>query len=444
MTERDWRGMSAADLGREIGAGRIDPVALCEAYLDAIATVDPEKRIYARLMPERARAQARAAAARAGAGVRRGPLDGVPVSWKDLFDIAGTGCEAGSRLLAGRVPARDAEVVARAEAAGVISLGKTHLSELAFSGLGYNPMTATPPHATDPRAVPGGSSSGAAASLAFGLAALAVGSDTGGSVRVPAGWNDLVGLKTTSGRVSLRGVVDLCARLDTVGPLARTVEDAALMLAALEAGRAPDLRGATLRGAQLAVLETAALEDLDPVQAAAFDAALPRLEAAGARISRFALPQVTEAMALSPALHTAEAWGRWGDAIRAAPDQMYVRVRERFEAGAAVSGPDFVAAWRELDRLRAVWGAATAGYDAVILPSTANMPPDAARIAAEPEFYVSENLRTLRNTRIGNLMGGCALSVPAGVPCCGLMLMGQPFAEARLLRLGAAVEAALR
>lgn len=439
----DWRRMSAGDLGRGIAAGRIDPVALAECFLDAARGEDAEGRTYARLLPERALAQAAAAAARARAGTRRGPLDGVPVSWKDLFDIAGTVTEAGSRLLAGRVPDRDAAVVRVAEAQGLVGLGKTQMSELAFSGLGYNPSAGTPPNAVDAGAVPGGSSSGAAASVVLGLAAAAVGSDTGGSVRVPAAWNGLVGLKTGHGRLPLDGTVPLCPRFDTVGPLTRTVEDAALMLAALEGGAAVDLIGATLTGARLGVLETVALDDLDPAQAAAFDAVLPRLAAAGAVLAPLRVPAAAEAMPLAAGLFTGEAWGVWGTAIAANPGVMYDRVRVRFESGARVSAAEFVAGWRQLDALRADWRRATAGFDAVILPTTPNVAPQLARIAADAEHYVAENLRTLRNTRIGNLMGLAALSLPTGAPGCGLMLMGPPGSEAALLRLGAAVEAAL-
>ncbi|MDH3264989.1 MAG: amidase family protein, partial [Paracoccaceae bacterium] len=199
----DWRKMSAGDLGRGIASGGIDPVELAEAFLEAIAAHPDASRIYARTTPERARAEAKAAAERARAGHRRHPLDGVPISWKDLFDSAGVATEAGSALLAGRVPVADAAVLANATAQGSVCLGKTHLSELAFSGLGLNPITATPPNVNDPAAVPGGSSSGAAASVAFGLAAGAIGSDTGGSVRIPAAWNDLVGLKTSVGRLPM-------------------------------------------------------------------------------------------------------------------------------------------------------------------------------------------------------------------------------------------------
>ena len=184
-----WLWMTAAELGRGIGAGVIDPRDLTEVYLGAIAAHPEAARIYARTMPERARAEAEAAAERARAAVRRGPLDGVPVSWKDLFDTAGVATEAGSRLLEGRTPDRDAALVARGARAGLVALGKTHMTELAFSGLGINPVTATPPNINDPELAPGGSSSGAAASVAFGLAAAAIGSDTGGSVRVPSAWN---------------------------------------------------------------------------------------------------------------------------------------------------------------------------------------------------------------------------------------------------------------
>jgi len=175
-----WANMSAAALGREIGGGRIHPVELTEAFLERIDNHPLSPRIYARATAVRARGEAMAAATRAKSGFRRGLLDGVPISWKDLFDTAGVATEAGSALLKGRTPDRDATVLATATLQGLVCLGKTHMSELAFSGLGLNPVTATPPCLNYERAVPGGSSSGAAASVAFGLAPAAIGSDTGG------------------------------------------------------------------------------------------------------------------------------------------------------------------------------------------------------------------------------------------------------------------------
>ncbi|MFN3147084.1 MAG: amidase [Paracoccaceae bacterium] len=439
----DWAGKSAAELGRGIAAGKVDPVALTEAVLETIAAHPLRDRIYARLTPDRAMDEAAAAKRRADLGQRRGPLDGVPVSWKDLFDTAGVATEAGSALLAGRVPARDAEVLRRATAAGLVCLGKTHMSELAFSGLGYNPVTETPPSVNDAEAVAGGSSSGAAASVAFGLAPAAVGSDTGGSVRVPAVWNDLVGLKTTHGLLPNDGVVPLCESFDTVGPLTRTVEDAALMLGALQGAPAADLAGATLKGARLMVLETVALDDLRPEPAAAFDSAVSRLAAAGAVIERRALPVVAEAHALSPILFATEGYASWEAEIEAAPDKMFGEILTRFRGGRDTPAREFIRAWQALRRHRAAWIEATAGYDAVILPTAPNLPPKVDRLATDPDYYVTENLLTLRNTRVGNLMGLAGLTLPTGVPSAGIMFLTPPMTEARLLRLGAAAEAAL-
>lgn len=439
----DWLNMTAAELGRGIGTGEIDPVALCETYLEAIAAHAEAGRIYARTMPGRARAEAAAAAKRAKAGLRHGPLDGVPISWKDLFDTAGVETEAGSALLEGRVPARDAEVLRNASAAGLVCLGKTHMSELAFSGLGLNPVTETPPCVNDAGAVPGGSSSGAATSVAFGLAACGIGSDTGGSVRIPSAWNDLVGLKTTPGRVSCEGVVPLAAKFDTVGPLCRSVDDAALMLAALEGGKAADLRGASLKGTRLLVLREYAHDGVRDAPRAAFESAVERLQAAGALVEHADLAEVDEAMTLAAILFTTEAYGTWKDVIEAAPDKMFPQILERFRAGGSFSGADYVAAWLRLDALRAAYLEKTAQYDAVILPTAPNLPPQADRLMSDHDYYVTENLLTLRNTRIGNLMGLAGLTLPTGVPSCGIMFLSPPMSEERLLRLGAAAEAAL-
>ncbi|QFU09915.1 Glutamyl-tRNA(Gln) amidotransferase subunit A [Rhodobacteraceae bacterium THAF1] len=438
----DWLRVSASELGRGIGAGQIDPVELCEAHLDAIADHDLSDRIYARTTPDRARAEAMAAAGRARNGVRRELLDGVPVSWKDLFDSAGVATEAGSRLLEGRVPEADAAVLARGSRAGLVCLGKTHMSELAFSGLGLNPMTGTPPCVNDADAVSGGSSSGAATSVAFGLAAGAIGSDTGGSVRVPAAWNDLVGLKTTSGVLPLDGVVPLAPRFDTVGPLARSVEDAALLFAALGGG-ACDLRGVSLSGTRLMVLETSALDDLEGPIGDAFDRAVRKLESAGATIVRRKVPAVAKAMPLSATLFAAEAYGHWRDTIEAAPDKMFAPVRERFRGGADVSAPDYVAAWVRLEALRHDYAADTAGFDAVLLPTCPMLPPKRARLETDAEFYAERNLKTLRNTRIGNLMGLPGLTLPTDTPSVGLLLQTPSRTEGRLLRLGRAAESAL-
>ncbi len=437
-----WLKMSVADLGRGIGAGDIDPVELTETYLDAIKSHPFGPRIYARLTETRARAEAEAARARARAGLRRSLVDGVPVSWKDLFDTAGVATEAGSALLRGRVPTEDAEVLKNATAQGLVCLGKTHMSELAFSGLGLNPITETSPCVNDHDAVSGGSSSGAATSVAFDLAPCGIGSDTGGSVRIPSAWNDLVGLKTTSGRLSLKGVVPLVKSFDTVGPLCRTVEDAALMLAALEGGQAADLRGATLKGTKLLVLENGVKDARDEPRAG-FESALGRLMDNGAEVTRAPLAVVEEALALSGVLFTTEAYATWYDEIEAQPDLMFPEIRERFRAGGQFTGVEFVRAWQALEKMRAAFFAQTAGFDAVVLPTSPIMPPNMARLMTDSDYYVEENLWALRNTRIGNLMGACGLTLPTGLPSTGIMFLAAPMAEERLLRLGAACEAAL-
>lgn len=446
----DWLRQSASDLGRGIAAGKIDPVALTETYLAAGAAHPFGPRIYVRMTPERALAEAESARQRAKAGLRRGLLDGVPISWKDLFDTAGIVTEAGSMLLEGRVPEADAAVLQRATQAGTVCLGKTHMSELAFAGLGVNPAyggntdpkPGTPPNLHDPALAPGGSSSGAAASVAFGLAAAGIGSDTGGSVRVPAAWNDLVGLKTTHGRLSLQGVVPLAESFDTIGPLCRTVEDCAQLLAVMEGGKPADLRGATLQGRRFLVLEPYS-SDVREGPGAAFSAAVARLAKAGARIETGTVAGIEEAMALSPVLFATEGYGTWRDVIEAAPEKMYSRILERFRGGQAFSAPDYVAAWRRLHVLRALWARETAGFDAVLLPTVPNLPPDVDRLMQDPDFYVTENLITLRNTRVGNLMGLCGLTLPTGLPSCGLMMLGAAMGDERLLRLGAAAEAVL-
>ncbi len=438
-----WLKMSAGDLGRGIAAGDISPRALTETYLDAIAAHDARDRIYTVVTKERARSEADAAETRAKLGQRRSLVDGVPISWKDLFDSAGTATEAGSDLLNGRVPTQDATVLQRATALGAVCLGKTHMSELAFSGLGLNPVKETPPCINFPDAVPGGSSSGAAASVAHGLAVCGMGSDTGGSVRIPAGWNDLVGLKTTSRRISMDGVVALCPEFDTIGPLARTVEDAALYLGMVEQGQSIDLKGARLDGMRFAALQTLVLDDLEPEVADAYAQTLKRVEAAGARIEPLNVPEVHDSVALARILYTTEAYGMWKEQIEAAPELMFAEILERFRAGAEYSGADYVAAWVKMREIRGAWQRATAGYDGVLLPTSPLLPPNLKRLMEDHAYFTHVNILALRNTRIGNMMGSCGLSLPTGFPSCGLQVLAAPMTEEALLRVGAAIESAL-
>ena len=432
---------TAADLGRAIAAGDTDPVDLTESYLAAINAHPERDRIFTRVTSERALAEAEAARGRAQSGRRLSPLDGVPISWKDLYDTAGVATEAGTPLLAGRVPTQDARVLESATRAGLVCLGKTHMTELAFSGLGYNAMTATPPNAIQTDLAPGGSSSGAAASTGLGLCAAGIGSDTGGSIRAPAAWNDLVGFKPTHRALPLDGVVPLCPRFDTPGPLCHSVEDAALLFQAL-GGPATDLAGAYLDGARFLVLQ-AGLDDTEDAPRSAFENAVARLQAAGAVVEDADLTAPRDALALSAALYTAEAYANWGEAIEAEPEKMFKGVRDRFLGGATVSAAEYLRGWQKLEALRDQYVRATAGYDAVLLPTCPIMPPKMTDLEADVAYFTERNLMALRNTRIGNLMGLTAVTLPTGVPMTGLMLMASPGADARLLRLAKAAEMAL-
>jgi aspartyl-tRNA(Asn)/glutamyl-tRNA(Gln) amidotransferase subunit A len=437
---KEWLWQTASDLGRGIAAGEIDPIDLCETYLDAIDAHQYTNRIYTIATPDRARAEAAAASKRAKLGQRLSPLDGVPISWKDLFDSANTLTEAGSDLLNGRIPKTDAHVLDLATKAGLVCLGKTHMSELAFSGLGLNPIKETSPCVNDYDAVSGGSSSGAATSVAFGLAAIGIGSDTGGSVRIPAAWNDLVGLKTTHDRLSREGVVPLCDGFDTVGPLCRSVEDANEIFAIMDGSTPADLTNSSIEGKRFAVCNTLALDSLETGPAQAFEQSLKDLTQAGAIIEHIDIPEVASAMDLAACLFTTEAYAQWEEELLTQGDKMYPAIYDRFMAGQKYSGSEYFQSRQRLLELRKTYAQKTSGFDAVLIPSSPVMPPNVERLLTEPEYYLYINLLALRNTRIGNMMGLCALSIPTRTPSCGLMVMGLPNQDQKMLRLCSAIE----
>lgn len=440
----DWLRAPAVRQGRAVMAGLLDPIDQTEAYLEAAQKHPDGKRIYARITAARARSEAVAAHDRAKAELRYSVLDGVAISWKDNIDSGGTVTEAGSKLLEGRVPRKDAIALSRASRGGLVCLGKTHMTELAFSGLGLNPVTATPPNALDPALAPGGSSSGAAVSVALGLAAAAIGSDTGGSIRVPAAWNGLVGFKPTHDSVPEKGVVPLCRKFDVIGPIARCVEDCAELLAMIAGERAADLHDASARGLRLMVLDGLPFDEAEEGPLAAFQDALGRLGRAGASLTHVTTDWLDQAMDLSPQLFAPEAYGIWRAQIEDAPELMWQPILERFRGGAQVSAPDYVAAWEQLVRIRRKWIKDVAsGYDAVLLPTVPILPPDAARLMQDTAYFVRANLLTLRNTRIANLLGLPAVTLPTGHRGCGIMLMGHAGRDRHLLRVAAGAEAAL-
>ncbi|MDB6178920.1 amidase [Paracoccus sp. Z330] len=440
----DWLRESAVRQGRAILAGVLDPIDQTEAYLEAAGKHPDSKRIYARLTAARARSEAVAAHDRAKSEQRHSVLDGVAISWKDNIDSGGTLTEAGSKLLEARIPRKDATVLSRATREGLVCLGKTHMTELAFSGLGLNPSTATPPNALDSDLAPGGSSSGAAVSVALGLAAAAIGSDTGGSVRVPAAWNGLVGFKPTHDAVPEKGVVPLCRKFDVVGPIARCVEDCAELFAVMAGDRGADLHGATSKGLRLMVLDGLPFEDAEESPVAAFQDALDRLGRAGAQITHVSSDWMDQAMALSPDLFAPEAYGIWRAQIEDAPELMWPPILERFRGGGKLGAADYVAAWEQLVRIRRKWIKEVAsGYDAILVPTVPILPPETRRLMADSEYFTRANLLTLRNTRIANVLNLPAVTLPTGYPGCGLMLMGHAGRDRHLLRVAAGAEASL-
>jgi aspartyl-tRNA(Asn)/glutamyl-tRNA(Gln) amidotransferase subunit A len=443
--------MTALALGAGIGDGTIDPVALTDYFLDRIERLDAEHKVYILPTPARARAEAKAAQQRQQDGRRLGPLDGVPMSWKDLFDTAGVATTFGSALFRDRLPAKDAGVLRRATRAGMVCLGKTNLSEFAYSGLGINPTFGTPASAADdqvPR-VPGGSSSGAGAGVGRGLAPAGIGSDTGGSVRIPAAWNGIVGLKTTIGRLPLDGVLPLSPSYDTAGPLTRDVADAAAIFAVLDGSRPADLAGATLKGVRLLVPTTIVLDNLDGTVADAYEAALAKLERAGAVLERRQVPEFAEAydaLATYGNVVSVEGYTLWREHLARGGNQVYAPIRERLLQAEGLNAYQAEKARQLLADISARCRARYAGWRAMVLPTVAIVPPPIAELEADRAKFDAANVMSARNTRLGNLMGGCGLTIPcqpAGALPVGLGFMAPPHAEGMLLRLGVAAERAL-
>jgi aspartyl-tRNA(Asn)/glutamyl-tRNA(Gln) amidotransferase subunit A len=447
-----WHEQTGVELGSGIGAGTIDPVELAEYFLERIAAEDADQRIFIRMAPERTRAEASAARARQKDGLRRGPLDGVPVSWKDLVDVAGVETTMATRALKGRVPERDALLLSRATHAGTVFLGKTNMTEFAFSGLGINTTHGTPANACDPDTprIPGGSSSGAGVAVARGLGPIAIGSDTGGSVRIPAALNGIVGLKTTIGALSTQGVLPLSPLLDTVGPLTADTADAAAMWSVLSGRPMADLKSCDLKGRLFVAVDAPLWKGVDAGIDRACREGIAKLEAAGAAVEWRDVPELSEAMEAMISmggLVTTDAWSCWSDLIEADPDLIYPPMLPRFQSGTKQAGHDLLRLMRRLDELSASLHRKMAGCDAMIAPTVPATPPAIADLIDDLDAYTKANVMSLRNTTPGNLTKVCALTLPCGVDDhgmpAGLMLMQRANQEEALLRVGKAVEAAL-
>jgi aspartyl-tRNA(Asn)/glutamyl-tRNA(Gln) amidotransferase subunit A len=378
-------------------------------------------------------------------------LAGIPISIKDLFDEAGFTTLGGSRVLLGMPAAtRNATVVERLRGAGAIIVGRTNLVEFAYSGIGLNPHYGTPKNAFDriTGRIPGDSSSGAAISVTDGMAAGAIGSDTGGSTRIPAALNGLVGFKPTARRVPLDGVLPLSFTLDSAGPIAKTVADCALLDHVLAAELDDFPVPAELRGLRFAVPKTVFQNDLSPAVADALTAALGQLSAAGATIVDVPMSEFAQAAAFNPgALVSIEAYWwhrRW---MKDGADKYDPRVIVRIRAGETISAATYIDLLKLREQFIRTINAAAAGYDAMLMPTTPETAPIIAEAGKDDETYTRINTCMLRNTVVVNLFDGCALSIPCHVPGTapvGLMIAGTQGTDRAILAIGLAVEGVIR
>jgi aspartyl-tRNA(Asn)/glutamyl-tRNA(Gln) amidotransferase subunit A len=379
------------------------------------------------------------------------PYAGIPVSIKDLFDIRGQVTRAGSRALEDSAPAEaDATAVARLRRAGFIVIGRTNMTEFAYSGIGINPHYGTPKSAWQRSVghVPGGSSSGAAVSIADGMAYGALGTDTGGSCRIPAAYNGIVGFKPTQRRVPLDGGVPLSFTLDSFGPLARTVNCCAVLDAVLADEPVRPLQPRPIKGMRLAVPTTVALDELEDEVARTFERALEVLSRQGALIERIAVPEFLDVGVMNAkggfAASESYAWHRY--LLTSKGDVYDPRVSSRILRGESLSAADYIDLLGARRSLIARTTARLAPYDALVMPTTAITPPRIADLADDKAF-TKANLLSLRNCTLINMIDGCAISLPAhreGEAPVGLMLAASGGSDRCILELAAGMEGEIR
>lgn len=406
--------------------------------------------VFTRQYEHAALAAARHADEAHAAGVALPPLAGLPVSIKDLYDVAGEPTLAGSTVCKNDAPpSTDAVAVARLRAQGAAIVGKTNMTEFAFSGVGINPHYGTPRNPADSQVarIPGGSSSGTAVSVALGLAVAGLGSDTGGSIRIPAALCGLVGFKNTQARVPRTGGLELSRTLDTVCAMTRSVQDCLTVDAALS-GAALPVRPRPLQGMRLAVPETMMFDDIEPAVARAFDRALQRLSAAGALIEHIAFKELAEIKHLNApgGFSAVEAYSMHRERLAQNRDAFDQRVALRIEGGSVASAADYI---HMLDARRGWIGRAEAvlqPFDALICPTVPIVAPEIEPLVASDEAFFKANGLLLRNTFAINYMDGCSFSLPcheAGELPVGLMLSAQGGDDSRLASVALAVEAEL-
>ncbi|NOJ45557.1 amidase [Bradyrhizobium archetypum] len=441
-----------ASLAADLNAGRTTARRLVEECLARIADPAGEgARTFIHVERDAALSAADAMDHLRKANAAPSPYAGIPVSIKDLFDIKGQVTRAGSRALEDSAPAEaDAPVVARLRRAGFIVIGRTNMTEFAYSGIGINPHYGTPKSAFNRSVghVPGGSSSGAAVSIADRMAYGALGTDTGGSCRIPAAYNGIVGYKPTQRRVPLDGGVPLSSSLDSFGPLARSVACCAALDAVLADEAVQSLRPRLVKGMRLAVPTTIALDDLDDEVAKTFERALTTLSRQGALIERIEVPEFHDVLVMNSkggfAAAESYAWHRY---LLANKGDVYdPRVRVRILRGESIGAADYIDILGARRSFIARTEQRIAPYDALVLPTTANTPPKIADLA-DDQAFATQNLRSLRNCTLINMLDGCAISLPAhreGEMPVGLMLAAAGGSDRRIFELAAGMEDIIR
>lgn len=454
MTRPDPVWATVAELSRAFAARALSPVDAVDALLERIRRRDPALRAYIAVYEADARLAAEAADRAIRSGHRVGPLHGVPIALKDLVDLEGRVTTGGSKVWEKRVSPVTATLAERLVAAGMIVLGKTHTVEFAMGSWGTNTHLGTPWNPWDPAThrTPGGSSSGSGVAVAAGMAPAAIGTDTGGSVRLPAAWCGLVGLKVTAGRISTHGVLPLSSTLDTPGPLARSVEDAALIFKILNG---PDPRDPqtlvwapldplpALRrgvgGLRLALLPESERAGVDAEVLAAYDASLKTLEALGARLVDVRLPhRLADYAAATGRIIGVEGYRFVGELVDDTSLPVDPHVRPRIQLGRDVSARDYLLTLAEREERRRRFAAAMADVDALLTPTTQTPPI--------PIDRVDQSGTAAHFTRPANYLGLCGLAVPNGFTAGGLptslQILGHPGDEGMVLRIGWAYEQA--
>jgi len=444
--------LTLGSLAADLEAGRTTARALVDACLAKIADKDGEgARAFIHVDAEAAIEVAEAMDRLREVNAAPSPFAGIPISIKDLFDIKGQVTRAGSRALEDSPPAAaDAPAVARLRRAGFVVIGRTNMTEFAYSGIGINPHYGTPKGAWQRGTghVPGGSSSGAAVSVVEGMAHGALGTDTGGSCRIPAAYNGIVGFKPTQRRVPLDGAVPLSFTLDSIGPLARTVACCAVMDAVLANEAVTPLQPRPVNGMRLAVPNTVALDDLDDAVAQTFERALAKLGREGAMIERIAVPEFLDVapMSVKGGFAAAESYA-WHRYLIVAKGGAYdPRVASRILRGESQSAADYIDLINARRSLVARAAARLAPYDALVLPTTANTPPRIADMK-DDQAFTKANLLSLRNCTLINMIDGCGISLPAhrdGEVPVGLMLAASAGSDRRIFELAAAIEGVIR